>query len=180
MPIGILQFPFFDENGVLLENLGAVGAVMGHELGHGIDDQGSKFDEKGKLHQWMSMTDLSEFQKRGEKMVSQFEKIGHNGKLTLGENVADLIGLSFAYKAAFNDDKGSKEDKQKFFVAYARTWCEVSRPGVTERRLKTDPHSLGWARINEQVKHQPGFQEAFSCKEGQAMTLTDANRITIW
>ncbi|NUM59183.1 MAG: M13 family metallopeptidase [Bdellovibrionaceae bacterium] len=180
MPMGILQFPFFDANGSLYENLGAVGAVMGHELGHGIDDQGSKFDEKGKLNQWMSMKDLAEFQKRGERMVNQFEKIGHNGKLTLGENVADLVGLSFAYQAAFGDKQGNKEEKQKFFIAYARTWCEVARPGVIEKKLKTDPHALGWARINEQVKHQPGFQEAFSCKAGQAMTLSDSDRISIW
>lgn len=180
MPLGIMQFPFFDEKGTVIENLGAVGAVMGHELGHGIDDQGSKFDEKGRLKQWMEMKDLAEFQKRGAKMVEQFNKIGHNGKLTLGENVADLVGLSFAYNAAFPDGQGSKEDKQKFFVAYARTWCEVIRPGTAERQIKTDPHSMGWARINEQVKHQPGFQEAFSCQPGQPMTLSDTDRITIW
>ncbi|MCB0371072.1 MAG: M13 family metallopeptidase, partial [Bdellovibrionales bacterium] len=181
MPIGILQFPFFDETGSVTENLGAVGAVMGHELGHGIDDQGSKFDEKGRLKQWMTMKDLAEFQKRGEKMVAQFDKIGHNGKLTLGENVADLVGLSFAYHAAFPEgSKSSLELKRQFFVAYARTWCEVIRPGTAERQLKTDPHSLGWARINEQVMHQPGFQEAFSCKTGDPMTLTDKDRVSIW
>lgn len=180
MPLGILQFPFFDKDGLVIENLGAVGAVMGHELGHGIDDEGSKFDETGRLRQWMPMKDLAEFQKRGERMVEQFNKIGHNGKLTLGENVADLVGLSFAYHAAFPDGKGTKEEKQKFFIAYSRTWCNVIRPGTAERLLKTDPHSLGWARINEQVKHQPGFQEAFSCQPGQPMTLSDAERIFIW
>lgn len=180
MPMGILQYPFFDDKNTLEENLGAVGAVMGHELGHGIDDQGSRFDDKGRLKVWMTMADLAEFQKRGERMVSQFDKSGHNGKLTLGENVADLVGLSFAYKAAFNDGQGSKEDKQKFFVSYARTWCEVKREGYKEKQLKTDPHALGWARINEQVKHQPGFQEAFSCKAGQPMVLSDKDRIVIW
>lgn len=180
MPMGILQYPFFDDKNSLEENLGAVGAVMGHELGHGIDDQGSRFDDKGSLRVWMSMNDLAEFQKRGERMVAQFDKSGHNGKLTLGENVADLVGLSFAYKAAFKDNKGTKEDKQKFFVSYARTWCEVKRDGYKEKQLKTDPHSLGWARINEQVKHQPGFQEAFNCKSGQPMVLSDKDRIVIW
>ncbi|MBL7546187.1 MAG: M13 family metallopeptidase [Bdellovibrionaceae bacterium] len=180
MPMGILQYPFFDDKNTLEENLGAVGAVMGHELGHGIDDQGSRFDDKGRLKVWMSMADLTEFQKRGERMVAQFEKAGHNGKLTLGENVADLVGLSFAYKAAFKDNKGTKEDKQKFFVSYARTWCEVKRDGYREKQLKTDPHALGWARINEQVKHQPGFQEAFDCKQGQPMVLSDKDRIVIW
>ncbi|OYZ13390.1 MAG: metallopeptidase [Bdellovibrio sp. 28-41-41] len=180
MPMGILQYPFFDDKNTLEENLGAVGAVMGHELGHGVDDQGSRFDDKGSLRVWMSMTDLAEFQKRGERMVAQFDKAGHNGKLTLGENVADLVGLSFAYKAAFKDKQATKEDKQKFFVSYARTWCEVKRDGYKEKQLKTDPHSLGWARINEQVKHQPGFQEAFSCKPGQPMVLSDKDRIVIW
>lgn len=180
MPMGILQYPFFDDKNTLEENLGAVGAVMGHELGHGVDDQGSRFDDKGRLKVWMTMNDLAEFQKRGQKMVTQFEKIGHNGKLTLGENVADLVGLSFAYRAAFKDNKGTVEDKQKFFVSYARTWCDVKREGYKERQLKTDPHSLGWARINEQVKHQPGFQEAFSCKPGQPMVLSEKDRIVIW
>ncbi len=180
MPMGILQYPFFDDKNTLEENLGAVGAVMGHELGHGIDDQGARFDEKGRLKVWMSMTDLAEFGKRGARMADQFTKAGHNGKLTLGENVADLVGLSFAYKAAFKDNKGTVEDKQKFFVSYARTWCEVKRDGHREKQLKTDPHALGWARINEQVKHQPGFQEAFSCKSGKPMVLSDKDRIVIW
>lgn len=180
MPMGILQYPFFDDKNTLEENLGAVGAVMGHELGHSIDDQGSRYDDKGTLRVWMSMKDLAEFQKRGERMVAQFDKVGHNGKLTLGENVADLVGLSFAYKAAFKDHHGTKEDKQKFFVSYARTWCEVKRDGYKEKQLKTDPHALGWARINEQVKHQTGFQEAFNCKPGQPMVLSDKDRIVIW
>ncbi len=180
MPMGILQYPFFDDKNTLEENLGAVGAVMGHELGHGIDDQGARFDDKGRLKVWMSMNDMAEFQKRGARMADQFSKIGHNGKLTLGENVADLVGLSFAYKAAFKDNKGSITDKQKFFVSYARNWCEVKRDGYKEKQLKTDPHSLGWARINEQVKHQPGFQEAFGCKSGQPMVLSDKDRIVIW
>ena len=76
--------------------------------------------------------------------------------------------------------KGTVADKQKFFVSYARNWCEVKRDGYKEKQLKTDPHSLGWARINEQVKHQPGFQEAFGCKSGQPMVLSDKDRIVIW
>lgn len=180
LPMGILQYPFFVAEGDLIENLGAVGAVVGHELGHAIDDQGSKFDASGKINQWMSMKDLAEFQKRGERMVVQFNKVGHNGKLTLGENVADLVGVSFAYDAAFPKNIGSITDKQKFFISYARVWCGVRRQGDIERRLKTDPHALGWARINEQVKHQKGFQEAFSCKDGDPMTLPDSERIHIW
>lgn len=181
MPIGILQYPFFDREGSLLENLGAVGVVIGHELGHGIDDQGSKYDEKGELRDWMSSADLENFSRRGQKMIEQFDKIGHNGQNTLGENVADLVGITFAYGAAFpNPTLASIVDKQKFFISYARLWCNVIKPGAEEERIKTDPHSLGWARINEQVKHQKGFAEAFSCKPGDPMTLPESERITIW
>ncbi|MBO9668744.1 MAG: M13 family metallopeptidase, partial [Bdellovibrio sp.] len=170
LPIGILQFPFYNKDGSLIENLGAVGAVMGHELGHGVDDNGSKFDAEGRLKQWMSTKDIVEFEKRGQMMVDQFNKIGHDGKLTLGENVADLVGLTFAYNAAFPGNKGSIEDKKTFFVAYGRLWCNVIRPDFEKLMRKTDPHSSGEARINEQVKHQPGFAEAFQCKPGDKMT----------
>lgn len=180
LPIGILQFPFFDADGDLIENLGAVGAVVGHELGHGIDDQGAKYDAEGRLKQWMSLQELGEFSKRGAKMVEQFEKAGHNGRLTLGENIADLVGLSFAYNAAFPGGKGRVEDKRKFFVAYGRLWCFVARPKAIENHLKTNPHALGWARINEQVKHQAAFAEVYQCKSGDPMTLKEEDRIKIW
>ncbi|MFZ3230425.1 MAG: M13 family metallopeptidase [Pseudobdellovibrio sp.] len=180
MPIGILQYPFFVAEGDLIENLGAVGTVIGHELGHGIDDEGSKFDSSGKLHQWMKDEDIKKFQARGEKMMAQFNKIGHNGALTQGENIADLVGVTFAYNAAFDQGKGTIEDKQKFFVAYGRLWCNLMREKTIEMQLKTDPHSLGYARINEQVKHQSGFQEAFSCKQGDALYLSEGDRIKIW
>lgn len=180
MPIGILQYPFFVAEGDIIENLGAVGTVIGHELGHGIDDEGSKFDSSGKLRQWMKDEDVKKFQDRGSKLMAQFNKIGHNGSLTQGENSADLVGLTFAYGAAFDQGKGSVEDKQKFFVAYGRLWCNVMLEKAKEMQLKTDPHSLGYARINEQVKHQPGFQEAYSCKKGDALYLSEGDRIKIW
>ena len=180
MPIGILQYPFFVPEGDLIENLGAVGAVVGHELGHSIDDEGSKFNAQGELKQWMTDADLEKFKARGVKMTEQFDKIGHNGSLTLGENVADLVGLTFAYNAAFPDNKGTIVDKKKFFVANARLWCEVEREKAREMQLKTDPHSLGYARINEQMKHQPGFQQAYSCKKGDKLFLEPKDQITIW
>ncbi|MEY4615413.1 MAG: hypothetical protein RJB66_373 [Pseudomonadota bacterium] len=180
MPLGILQFPFFDAEGSEIENLGSVGAVVGHELGHGIDDMGSRYDQKGRLRQWMTMKDLGEFSGRSTKLVDQYAKIGHNGKLTLGENVADLVGVTFAYQAAFPNGVGTKEDKQKFFVSYARLWCGVIRPQMAEKLLKTDPHSAGWARINEPIKHQPGFVEAFQCKKGDKMFLPEKERVVIW
>lgn len=180
LPIGILQYPFFIKDGSIVENLGAVGAVTGHELGHSIDDQGSQFDSKGRLSSWMTDADVKNFRSRGQKMIEQFDKIGHNGHLTQGENIADLVGLTFAYNAAFPKGQGSVEDKQKFFVSYARVWCNVMREKTAEMQLKTDPHSLGYARINEQVKHQGGFQEAFSCKPGNKLYLDSADRIKIW
>jgi putative endopeptidase len=181
MPIGILQYPFFVPEGDVIENLGAVGAVVGHELGHSIDDEGSKFNAKGQLKQWMSDEDIKKFKERGQKMVNQFNKIGHNGELTLGENVADLVGLTFAYQAAFPDlTKKTVEDEKKFYVAYARLWCEVDREKSREAQLKTDPHSLGYARINEQVKHQPGFQKAYNCKSGHKLFLEPKDQIQIW
>ena len=180
LPIGILQYPFFIKDGDVIENLGAVGSVIGHELGHSIDDEGSKFDSTGKLKQWMADEDIKKFQERGKKMIEQFNKIGHNGYLTQGENIADLVGLTFAYNAAFPQSKGKLEDKKKFFVAYARVWCNVMLEKTKEMQLKTDPHSLGYARINEQVKHQAGFQEAFSCNKNNKLYLDEANRIQIW
>lgn len=180
MPIGILQYPFFNPDGDLIENLGAVGAVIGHELGHGVDDQGSKYDENGKLSQWMSMKDLKEFSMRGKRLIDQFNKAGHNGSLTLGENIGDLVGLTFAYRAAFPEGSAKPEDQRKLFISYGRLWCGVARPKAEEQLLKTDPHALGRARINEQVKHQKAFAEAFNCKSSDKMSLPDDQRVTIW
>lgn len=180
LPIGILQYPFFMKDGSLAENLGAVGAVVGHELGHGIDDEGSKFDANGKLNTWMREEDIKTFQERGQRMLKQFDRIGHNGQLTQGENIADLVGLTFAYEAAFPQGQGKREDKQKFFTSYARVWCGVMREKTKEMQLKTDPHSLGYARINEQVRHQPGFYEAFSCNRNNKLYLNESDRIRIW
>lgn len=180
MPIGILQYPFYDPQLPVEVNLGAVGAVIGHELGHGIDDQGAKYDSDGKLRQWMSDADIKNFQKRGRNFIEQFNKIGHNGELTLGENIGDLTGVTFAYNAAFPGGKGKLEDKQKFFLQYARVWCGVELPKYSERLLKVDPHSRGWARVNQQVKNQKAFAEAFSCKKGDAMVLPDEEIVRIW
>lgn len=180
MPAGILQYPFYDQDLPDHVNLGAIGMVIGHELGHGVDDQGSKYDYKGRLKTWMTKEDLKNFKSRGDQLVAQFEKIGHNGSLTLGENIGDLVGLTTAYNAAFPKGKGENKEKQEFFVQYGRAWCGVMRDGERKLRLKTDPHSLPEARINEQVKHQPGFAEAFSCKAGDKMVLSEKDRVKIW
>lgn len=180
MPIGILQYPFYDPSLPVEVNLGAVGAVIGHELGHGIDDQGSKYDSEGKLRQWMTEKDVESFRGLGKKFVEQFNKIGHNGELTLGENIGDLTGVTFAYRAAFPDGKGTVDQKKAFFLQYARLWCGVELPKYSEQMLKTDPHSRGYARVNAQVKNQPAFAEVFGCKEGDAMVLKNEDRVTIW
>ncbi|HWU43166.1 MAG TPA: M13 family metallopeptidase [Bdellovibrio sp.] len=180
LPIGILQYPFYNKDGNLIENLGAVGTVMGHELGHSIDDNGAKYDSQGRLKQWMSEKDVSDFASRQARLVEQFNKAEHDGKLTLGENTADLVGVTFAYNAAFPGGKGSVEDKKQFFVAYGRLWCAVTRPDFEKLMRKTDPHSAGWARINEQMKQQPAFAETFQCKAGDKMTLPDNDRVQIW
>lgn len=180
MPIGILQYPFFDPKAPEEENLGAIGVVIGHELGHGVDDKGSRYDELGRLAPWMGEKDLTEFKKRSARLVDQFNKIGHNGELTLGENIGDLVGLTFAYQAAFPGGKGTIEAKKAFFTQFGRAWCQVQRPKLRERLLKTDPHSMGDARVNQQVTHQTGFYEAFGCKAGDKLFLKPEERVVIW
>jgi putative endopeptidase len=180
MPIGILQYPFYDPKIAVETNLGAVGAVIGHELGHGIDDQGAKYDDTGKLRQWMSHQDVDNFKKRGLAFVEQFNAIGHNGELTLGENIGDLTGVTFAYRAAFPEGKGDKDKKKDFFLQYARVWCGIELPKMSEALLKTDPHSRGWARVNQQMKNQPAFAEVFSCKKTDAMVLPEDKQVKIW
>ncbi len=180
MPIGILQYPFYDPALPLEVNLGAVGSVIGHELGHGIDDQGAQFDAEGRLVPWMSEADLKNFKERGQQLVKQFDAIGHNGRLTLGENIGDLTGITFAYNAAFPEGKGSDEMKKAFFLQYARVWCQVMLPKTREALLKTDPHSLGVARVNQQLKNQPAFAKAFQCRAQDAMVLPPKEVVKIW
>ena len=128
----------------------------------------------------MSDEDLENFKKRGFFLVDQFDKVGHDGKLTLGENIGDLTGLTFAYNAAFAKEKASRKEKQDFFIQYARLWCGKIRDVYVKKLLKTDPHALGWERVNQQVIHQDGFYEAFSCKKQDKMYLEKSKRIKIW
>jgi putative endopeptidase len=180
LPIGILQYPFFDDSLSDQANMGAVGAVIGHELGHGIDDKGSRYDENGRLHEWMTSQDLAEFKKRGAVLVDQFNKVGENGELTLGENIGDFVGVTFSYRAAFPNNEGTPDAKKAFFLQYGRLWCNVMRPRYREMMLKVNPHSLGEFRVNQQVKNQPGFAEAYGCKAGDLMYLPPEERAQVW
>ncbi len=181
LPQGILQYPFFDAKMDMIENLGAMGMVVGHELGHGIDDEGSKFDSTGKKRQWMKESDLKAFNERGSRLIAQFNNVGHNGKLTLGENIGDSVGLSSAINAAFpKPEEASTDDIKKFFHSYARLWCGVSSPEARKMQLKTAPHATHEARINQQVIHKDLFYKAFQCKEGDKMFLKPENRVQVW
>jgi len=182
MPIGILQYPFYEPSAPEWVNLGAVGAVIGHELGHGIDDRGSRYDSEGRLRNWMTDADLAEFQRRGAKLAEQFEKAGHNGSLTMGENIGDLVGLNFAHRAAFSERnvEVSDDEQREFFIQYARTWCGVMLPQTRERRLKVGPHALPEARVNQQVQHLSKFHQAFECKETNKLYRAENDQIKIW
>ena len=178
---GILQYPFFDPGMSAIENTAAIGSIVGHELGHAVDDQGSKYDSEGKLRQWMGLKDLGAFTQRGQAFVERFNKIGHDGRLTLGENIGDHVGMTFSLESAFPHLKTAlPEDLQKFFVAYARMWCHVERPDFQKLLLKVDPHASGTARINQQVIHQDAFYRAFQCKATDAMYVAPGERIRIW
>ncbi len=185
LPVGILQYPFFDAKLSMEANLGAMGAVVGHELGHAVDDQGAKYDADGQLRDWMTAEDHVAFKKRTESLVTQFNQVGHNGQLTLGENIGDLVGISTAYRAAFGSSPKSRggqtlKAQREFFLGWARVWCSVERPSSVELRLKTDPHSLSFARTNEPLKHLPAFREAFACKATDPMVLPPEKHVKVW
>lgn len=180
LPMGILQPPFFDASLSDEENLASLGTVIGHEIGHGIDDQGAKFDAYGILKDWRTEKDHKAFEERTKILIEQFNKAGHNGELTLGENIGDNVGLSMSFKAASKNKKLSPDEVKKFFLAYSHLWCGVTRPSAEEQQLKTNPHAMGWARVNEQVKQQAEFKKAFSCKDTDKMVLPEEKVIHIW
>ncbi len=181
MPLGILQAPFFDETKSDIINFGSVGMVVAHEIGHSIDDQGSKYDELGKLNPWMNKEDLKIFNKKTFKIINLFTKDGVDGKLTLGENIADFVGVKNAFQAAFPNKKSENIEEQKeFFIQFAKVWCGVLQPKVREYFIKNDPHSPIDLRVNNQMKLTEKFEETFSCKKGDPMTLPNEERITLW
>jgi len=188
-PAGILQPPFYDNAMDDAVNFGGIGAVIGHELTHGFDDQGRQFDAKGNLRDWWTAEDAKEFERRAaciEQEYSKFEVAPGatvNGKLTLGENTADNGGVRIALMALLNNIGASRPKvdgftpEQRLFLAFGQVWCENEREEALRLQVKTDPHAPAGARVNGVVENMPEFQQAFSCKAGQPMVSANACRV---
>lgn len=190
-PAGILQPPFFDKSMDDAINFGGIGLVIGHELTHGFDDQGRKFDPSGNLRDWWTEQDGKEFEKRVSCVADEYsnfvavDNLKLNGRLTLGENTADNGGARIALAALerlIAEDKTGKEGQsidgftpqQRFFLGFGRVWCEKQRPEFLRMQVSTNPHSPGKYRVNGVVQNMPEFQKAFGCKAGQAMVAENA------
>jgi len=192
-PAAILQPPFFNMQADDAVNYGGIGAVIGHEMGHGFDDQGSKYDADGNLRNWWTENDLAEFTKRGANLVEQysgykvFDDLSVNGELTLGENIGDLSGVTIAYKAykaSLNGEKAEVIDgltgDQRFFMGFAQIWRSKIVEESMRNRVATDPHSPGEFRALGSLSNMDEFYKAFDVKEGDAMYLAPEKRVKIW
>ncbi len=193
-PAGILQPPYFDPRADDALNYGSMGSVIGHEMTHGFDDQGAKFDPTGNLANWWSDDDLKAFQAKAECIVNQFngfevEKgLNMNGKLVQGESIADLGGLVIAYAAFQQSMKGKARPanidgftpEQRFFLGYARGWATNMRPQLSRLLALQDPHPLSKFRVNGPLSNLPQFATAFQCKEGDPMVRPEKDRCAIW
>ena len=194
-PAAILQFPFFDDERDPAANYGAIGAVIGHEIGHGFDDQGSKYDGDGRLIDWWTADDKAAFELRTTALIAQFEGLepqaipGHivNGALTIGENIGDLGGLSIAWKAYLLSLNGQASPiidgltgAERFFLSWAQAWQMKLRDAEAIRLLAIDPHSPNEFRCNQIVSNIPAFYEAFDVTEADALYLAPGKRVTIW
>ncbi|GHD46600.1 peptidase M13 [Mycetocola manganoxydans] len=194
-PAAILQFPFFDEGRDAAANYGAIGAVIGHEIGHGFDDQGSKYDGDGKLTDWWTAEDREAFEKRTANLIAQFDALAPaqvpdhhvNGALTIGENIGDLGGLSIAWKAYLLSLRGEKPPvidgltgAERFFFSWAQAWQQKGRDEEVIRLLAIDPHSPNEFRCNQIVRNIDEFYETFGVTPGDALWLDPSERVTIW
>ena len=192
-PAGILHTPFFNFEADDAINYGGIGAVIGHEMTHGFDDQGRQFDADGNLKDWWTKADADEFKKRADEVVEQYngftiqDTLHVNGKLTLGENLADLGGLNIAY-AAFKKTAQGKSNKkidgftpdQRFFLNWSQVWRNNILPEAAAGLILTDPHSPGTYRSNGPVSNMDAFYEAFGVKEGDKMFKPKEKRTHIW
>jgi len=189
-PAGILQPPFYNPDASDAVNYGGIGAVIGHELTHGFDDQGRRYDGEGNLRDWWTAEDAKAFEQRADCISDEYsnfspvEGVKLKGKLTLGENAADNGGVRLAYMALMDSlakHAIPKEDgftpAQQFFIGYAQIWCQNSTEESARVRAATDPHSPGEFRVNGVVQNLPQFGEAFSCKMGDAMIAEHPCRV---
>jgi len=192
-PAGILMPPQFDPNAPDPVNYGAIGMVIGHELTHGFDDEGRQYDAQGNLKDWWTAEDGKKFDARAQKVVDQYngyvavDTLHVNGKLTLGENIADLGGITIAFYAMQRAMKDKPHDaiggftpEQLFFLSYAQSWRRKMRPEIERLRTLTDPHSPAQYRVNGPLSNFPEFSKAFACKGGEKMVADDKVRAEIW
>ncbi len=192
-PASILQPPFFDAKADDAVNYGAIGAVIGHEISHGFDDQGAQYDGDGNLRDWWTAADHKNFDAKAKMLVKQYSGYSPlpgyfvNGELTLGENIADNSGVAIAYKAYKLSLKGKKAPvidgltgDQRFFMGFGQVWRMKMREPQQIVQVKTDPHSPGQFRANGTMMNQPAFYEAFKVKPGDKMYLAPKDRVIIW
>ena len=191
-PAAILQPPFFNPDADDAVNYGGIGVVIGHEMTHGFDDQGRKYDEKGNLNDWWSEEDTTKFAERTQQLVklfNEFELRGNhiNGELTLGENIADLGGLNIAWDAYQLTDEAKANQSidgftpaQRFFISYGTIWRNNIRDKALERRIKEDVHSPAEARVNRTLGSMPHFYEAFDIQPENRMYIAPEERADIW
>ena len=194
-PAAILQPPFFDASWDAAVNFGAIGAVIGHEIGHGFDDQGSRYDGDGRLTDWWTEADRAAFEQLTGALIGQYNALSPegadgqtvNGELTIGENIGDLSGLEIAWKAYLRSLGGAEPPvidgltgAERFFLAWAQAWQQKSRPEETVRLLTIDPHSPNEFRCNQIVRNLAPFHEAYSTKPGDGLWLEPDQRVSIW
>ncbi|EFL79306.1 M13 family metallopeptidase [Actinobacillus pleuropneumoniae] len=193
-PAGILQAPLYSQQADPAVNFGAIGAIIGHEITHGFDDSGSKFDGEGNLKDWWTADDRKKFEALADKLVAQFDqfkvapKVFVNGRFTLGENIADLGGLSIAYDALklYEQDHGISPtienftSDQRFFMSWTRSWRHKATVQALTHQVKSDPHAPGQFRAYAPVLNISGFHRAFGTKAGDKMYRNEAERIRIW
>ena len=192
-PAGILQPPFYDPKADDAVNYGGIGAVIGHEMTHGFDDQGRQYDAKGNLRDWWTKDDADKFNAKADVVGKQYDaftpldSVHVNGKLTMGENLADLGGLTIAYQAFEKTPQAKAKVKidgftpeQRFFLGYAQIWRTNARPEAVRQQVQTDPHSPGQFRTNGPLMNMPEFYQAFGCQDGNKMMRPTADRSKIW
>ena len=192
-PAAILQPPFFDARADNAVNYGGIGAVIGHEVSHGFDDQGRKFDGDGALRDWWVAGDDQKFQQRADQLAGQYSAFSPipgltvNGKLTLGENIGDLSGLAVSYKAYRRSLAGGEAPvldgftgDQRFFIGWAQIWARKYREDELRKRLLTDPHSPSEYRVNGIVRNMPAFDRSFDVKPGDKLYLPQDEMVRVW